>query len=66
MGDRSSFPGKGNDGIFSLRHRVQRGHGDHPASYLMGTGGGALPLGLKRPGCECGHSTPSSADVKNA
>jgi hypothetical protein len=25
-------------GNFSLRHRVQTGSGDHPASYPMGTG----------------------------
>jgi len=29
---------------FSLRHRVQTGSGDHPASYQMGTGG-SLPVG---------------------
>jgi hypothetical protein len=53
-------------GNFSLHHRVQNGSGAHPASYPMGTGGGALSLGVKRPGREADHSPPSSSDVKNA
>jgi hypothetical protein len=30
-------------GNFSLRHHVQTGSGDHPASYPMGTGGSFSP-----------------------
>jgi hypothetical protein len=36
----------------------------HPASYPMGTGGGALSLDVKRPGREANHSPPCSAEVK--
>jgi hypothetical protein len=32
----------------------------------MGTGGGALTLGVKRPGCEANHSLPSNSEVNNA
>jgi hypothetical protein len=39
LDDRVSIPGKSNDETFSLRHRVHTGSGDHPTSYLMGTGG---------------------------
>jgi hypothetical protein len=39
LDDQGSIPGKGNDGIFSLCHRVQTGSGVHPTSYPMGTGG---------------------------
>jgi hypothetical protein len=48
-------------GNFSLYHRVQNGSGAHPASYPMGIGD--LSLGLRRPGRESDHSTPSSAEV---
>jgi hypothetical protein len=41
---------------------VQTGSGAHPASYTMGTGG-SFP-GIKRPGREVDHSTPTSAEVK--
>jgi hypothetical protein len=51
-------------GNFSLHHRVQNGSGAHPASYPMGTVG-SFP-GVKRPGREADHSSPSSAEVKNA
>jgi hypothetical protein len=57
-------PGRGNAEIFSLRHRVQTGSRAHPASYPMGTGG-SFP-GEKWPGREAVHSSPPSADVKNA
>jgi hypothetical protein len=50
-------------GNFSLHHRVQIGSGAHPASYPIGTGG-ALSLGVKRPGREADHSPQSSAEVK--
>jgi hypothetical protein len=60
-GSRVRFPaGAGN---FSLHHRVQNGSGAHPASYPMGTRG-SLSLGVKRPGREADHSSPSSAEVK--
>jgi len=39
MEDRGSIAGKCNDGICSLRHRVQIGSGANPASYQMGTEG---------------------------
>jgi hypothetical protein len=35
-GSRVRFPAKA--GSYSLRHRVQTGSGDHPASYPRGTG----------------------------
>jgi hypothetical protein len=38
------------------------GSGTHPASYPMGTRGSFL--GVKRPGREADHSTPSSTEVK--
>jgi hypothetical protein len=38
MDDRGSIPGRGSDGILSLRQRVKTGFGTHPASYAMGTG----------------------------
>jgi hypothetical protein len=36
-----SIPGRGREGIFSLRHRIQTGYGAHPASYPMDTAGKA-------------------------
>jgi hypothetical protein len=63
LDDRSSrvrFPaGAGN---FSLHQRVKNGFGAHPASYPLG-GRGSFP-GVKRPGREADHSSPSSAEVK--
>jgi hypothetical protein len=60
-GSRVRFPeGAGN---FSLHHRVQNGSRAHPDSYPMGTRG--TSLGVKRPGREADHSSPSSAKVKN-
>jgi hypothetical protein len=53
-------------GTFSLRHKVQNGSGDHPASYPVGTGGGVSFFRVKRPGREADHSPPSSAEVKTA
>jgi hypothetical protein len=49
-------------GKFSLRHRVQRGTGAHPAPYLMGTRGSSLEE--KWPGREADYSPPSSAEFK--
>jgi hypothetical protein len=49
-------------GNFSLRHCVQTGSGAHPVSYPVSTGG-SFP-GVKRSGCEAGHSSPSTAEVK--
>jgi hypothetical protein len=42
----------------------QTGSGAPPASYAMGTGG-PFPGGKARLGREAGHSSPSSAEVKN-
>jgi hypothetical protein len=39
LADRGSIPGRGNDGIFSLRHRVQTGSEAHSASYSVVTTG---------------------------
>jgi hypothetical protein len=49
-------------GKFSLHYHVQTGSGAHPASYPMGTRGSFL--GIKRPGREADHSSPSSVEVK--
>jgi hypothetical protein len=62
MEDRGSIPGRGNDGNFSLRHRVQTGYGPHKASYAMKTGG-SCPGG-KAAGHEADHPPPSSAGVQ--
>jgi hypothetical protein len=40
---------------------VQTGAGAHPSSYTMGTE--SFP-GVKRPGRDVGHPSPSSAEVK--
>jgi hypothetical protein len=57
---RVRFPaGAGN---LSLHYRVQNGSGPHPASYPMGTSG--FSLGVKRPGREADHSSPSSAELR--
>jgi hypothetical protein len=60
-GSRVRFPARA--GNFSLYHRVQNTSGAHSASYPMGTGG-AISLGVKRPGREADHSPPSSAEVE--
>jgi hypothetical protein len=44
---------------FSVLHVVQASSGVHPTSYTMGNGGSFW--GVKRPGCETDHSTPTSA-----
>jgi hypothetical protein len=49
-------------GNFSLPHGVQNGSRAHPASYPRVPE--AFSLRVKRPGREAGHSTPSSAEVK--
>jgi hypothetical protein len=59
-GPRVRFPPRA--GNFSLHHRVQKGSGAHPASYLMGTR--TLSLGVKRPEHEADHSPPSSVEVE--
>jgi hypothetical protein len=51
MDNRSSIPGKA--GSFSLRHFVQTGSEDHPASYPMTPV--SLSPGVKRPGREGDH-----------
>jgi hypothetical protein len=43
---------------------IQTSSEAHPASYAMGTGG-PFPESKARPGCDAGHSHPSSAEVKN-
>jgi len=42
LDDPSSVPGGGNDGIFSLCHRVQNVSWAHPSSCPMDTGGSYL------------------------
>jgi len=44
--DRGSIPGRDNDEIFSLRHRVQTGSGAHPVSSPM-VNAGSYPGSLK-------------------
>jgi hypothetical protein len=39
LDDKVSIPAKGNDGILSLRRRVQTSSGPHLASYAMDTEG---------------------------
>jgi hypothetical protein len=43
---------------------VQTGSGAHPVHYSIGTGS-PPPWGVKWPGGEVNHSSPSSAEVKN-
>ena len=50
-------------GFKSLLKNSQTGSGAHSVSYLMGAMG-PRP-GIRQPGCEVNHSTPSSAEVKN-
>jgi hypothetical protein len=44
LDELGSVPGRGNDGIFSPRHRVQTSPGAHPASYPVSIGG-TYPVG---------------------
>jgi hypothetical protein len=46
-------------------HSVQTSSRTLPTSYIMGTGGGAVSLGVKRTWREADHSTPSSVEFKN-
>jgi hypothetical protein len=55
------FPAGPNN--FSHIHSIQTDSGAHLASYTMSTVG--LSSVVKRPGCETGHSPPSSAEVEN-
>jgi hypothetical protein len=57
------FPAGARD--FSLLHSVQTESVAHPASYPVGTGGGGRFHGVKHPGREADHSSPSRAEVKN-
>jgi hypothetical protein len=57
---RVRFPARA--GNFSLHHRVQNSSGAQPASYPICTRG-SFP-GVKRPGNEADHSSPSSTEVK--
>jgi hypothetical protein len=45
-------------------HSVQTGPGVHPVSYPMGTG--VISPGVNWLGHEANHSSPSSAEIKNA
>jgi len=58
------IPSRGNNGIFSLPHRVQTSYGAHSTSYPVVTGG-SFP-GIMWPGREADHFRPSNAEVKNA
>jgi hypothetical protein len=55
------FPAEAGD--YSLLHSIQTGSGAHSGSYRMGREG-SFP-GVKRPGREVDHSSPSSVKVKN-
>jgi hypothetical protein len=57
-------PRQGNDGYFSLCHRIQIGSRAHPSSYSVVPG--VLTEGVKRPGRKAGNSSPPSAEVKDA
>jgi hypothetical protein len=46
--------------LFTTASRTTLGPTQSPIQWVLG----ALSLGVKRPGCEAGHSPPSSADVK--
>jgi hypothetical protein len=48
---------------FSPLHVAQTGSGAHSASYPAGAG--SYFPGVKRPGREADHSSPTSAEVKN-
>jgi hypothetical protein len=58
LDDRGSIPGRGRG------YRVQTGSGAHPGSYPIGAGV-FYPRG-NATGREGYHSSPSSAEVKNA
>jgi hypothetical protein len=62
LGDRGSIPVRGRN--FSLRHRFQTCPSAHPASYPFSTRG-SYPGG-KEAGSESDHSTPPSAEDRNA
>jgi hypothetical protein len=49
--------------IFHMMNFKSFGSEAHPASDPVGTG--VLSSGVKRPGREANHSSPSSAEVKN-
>jgi len=49
---------------FSLHRRFQTGSGAHPASHPVDTRGSSL--WVKRPMREADHSSPSTAEIKNA
>jgi hypothetical protein len=48
--------------LFTTVSRLVPGRTQPPIQWLSG----ALSLGVKRPECEADHSSPSSAEVKNA
>jgi hypothetical protein len=51
--------------MFPFYHHIQTYSGARPASYLVGTGGGALTPEIKWPEHEADDSPLSSAEVKN-
>jgi hypothetical protein len=55
-----SSPGEVNNFLFSTSSRPTLG----PTRLSIQWAPGALSPGVKRPGCEAGHSPPSSAEVK--
>jgi hypothetical protein len=61
---RAGQPGFDSRYDFSLRYDVQTGSAAHTASYPMCTG--VIFSGIKRPGSDANHSSPSSAEVKNS
>jgi len=64
MDNWGSVPGRGSDGNFCLRSASKKNSGAHPVSFLMGTRAVIPTVKLQDRGTD--HSTPSSAEVKNA
>jgi hypothetical protein len=56
------FPAEAGNFLFTTSSRPALGPTHTPIQWISGT----LSLGVKHPGCEADHSTPSSAKVKNA
>jgi hypothetical protein len=57
---RSSSPGRVKNFLLSTSYRMALGPIQPPIQWVPG----ALPLGVKRPGCEPDHSPPTSAEAK--
>jgi hypothetical protein len=58
---RSSSPGMGKISLLSTSSTPVFGPSQTPIQWVPG----ALPLGVKLPGCEDDHSSPTNAEVKN-